>query len=308
MITFFYKKSNVFSYLISLVLLLFIVNEQSKFFETSSFPVFEKTTAYLLLAFCMFAVDWVVKLQYWATAANYHLFVFLLGIYALPPNQWNNWLLLFIFFFWIVYMQLIDLTRSEEKIKKTFNASFLLCFSSLFVHEGLFLFPFLWLIMFIQGAFSFKLWLVSLLPLGALKLLSIMLSQFLVGIQFFASLRFEQHEFAWPWTTPITSNFWWIAFSFLFFFSLIRHYVDVGSKGPSYRTGVLSLFFLATLTIIFALFFHGKTSLGWVLFSMALASLSSKLFEEIKKTWLREFFFVVLILMVWVSKKSLFFF
>lgn len=308
MISFFYKKANVFSYLSSLVVLLFIINDQSNLFVTSTFFVAEKIMAYVLLALCMFAVDWIVKQQYWVTSANYHLLVFLLCIYALPNNQWDNWLLLFIFFFWIAYINIVDLFRSEEKIKSTFNASFFLCFASLFFNEGIIFFPFLWVAMIIQGTFNLQLWLVSLLPIGALNLLFIVLSQFLDGIRFFTPIDIDQYPFEWPWSLPFQTNLWWIGFLFLFLLSLIRHYVDVGSKGASYRSGVFSLFVLALLSVIFALLFHGKTSLGWVLFSMTLAALSGRFFEEMKTKWVRELFLILLILLVLVSKKELFFF
>lgn len=308
MISFFYKKANVFSYLTSLVLLLFIINDQSNLLVTSTVFVAEKITAYVLLALCMFAVDWMAKQQYWVTSANYHLFVFLLSIYALPDNQWDNWLLLFIFFFWIAYINIVDLSLSEEKIKSTFNASFFMCLAALYFNEGIVLFPFLWIAMIIQGTFNLQLWLVSLLPIGALKLLFIVLSQFMDGIRFLTPIHFDQYPFEWPWSLPFLTNLWWTGFLFLFFCSMFRHYVDVGSKGASYRIGIFSLFILALLSVIFALLFHGETSLGWVLFSMTLAALSGRFFEQIKKRWARELFLILLTLLVLVSKKGLFFF
>ena len=307
MITFFYKRANVFSYLTSMVILLFIINDQSKTFVTSTVVVAEKITTYTLLLLCMFAVDWVVKQQYWVRSANYHVFMFLLSIYALPYKQWDNWLLLFIFFFWIAYINIIDLSRSDEKIKSTFNASFFLCFGALFFNEGIVLFPFLWVVMIVQGTFNMQLWLVSLLPLGALKLLFVGLSEFLTGIQFFTPIQPIQYPFEWPRTLPFSSNLWWIVFVLIFLLSTIRHYVDVGSKGASYRSRVFSLFLLVILSFVFAMLFHGKTSFGWVLYCMALAALSGRFFEEIKKRWIRELFFILLTLFVLVSKKGLFF-
>ena len=76
MISSFFKKSGVLSYLLSLALLAVAVYSQGETQGTLVLITTKKTHALFLLILCMLAVDWSVKQRYWATQANYHLFLF----------------------------------------------------------------------------------------------------------------------------------------------------------------------------------------------------------------------------------------
>ena len=99
MIFSFFNKSSFFSYILALVLLALALYSHE--ILSTSFPYdAEKHLTLLLLSSCMLAVDWSVKQRYWASKANYHLVIFSLSVFALPIESWNNWLLVFFFFFW----------------------------------------------------------------------------------------------------------------------------------------------------------------------------------------------------------------
>lgn len=306
--TLFFKKATAFSYILSLVLLYFVVNDHSQYWPSSPLVLTEKATLFLLLMACLLAVDWIVKQQYWATAGNFHLLIFVLGLFSLPELPSDNWIILFFFFFWVSFIHLINACRKENRIKGVFNAGFLIALGSFFFPEGAFTFPFIWIVLFIYGAMSPQTLMASTLPLGALFLLEVFLAEFIPGARLAVFPNTSNVLFSSPWKERAVENLWWICMLILFFLATTRRYIDINSKGATYRAGMFCLLATALIGLVFPLLFSQLSSALWILFIMALAALSSRFFEEIKKTWVRELLFMGYIGLILISKNRLFFF
>ena len=97
----------------------------------------KSTFTLLLLSSCMLAVDWSVKQRYWASKANYHLVIFSFSVFALPIESWNNWLLMFFFFFWIALNYLVGIDPSGNQNKKFLMRSFSFYLEDCFTRKGL---------------------------------------------------------------------------------------------------------------------------------------------------------------------------
>ena len=102
MISSFFKRSSVMSYLISIALLAVAVYSQGDTEGKLVLITVQKSVALFLLSVCMLAVDWTVKQRYWATEANYHLFLFPVFIFAFSVEIWGNWLLLYLIIFLVL--------------------------------------------------------------------------------------------------------------------------------------------------------------------------------------------------------------
>lgn len=301
MIHFFFNKSMFSSYLLSVLMVIASVyfhfrNEtiiQGLFFN-------EKNATALLLIICLLTVDWSVKKYYWADKSSYHLLVFSLGIFALPVQGVDNWMLFYAFFFWTAFIHLLAISSQGQETKSTFNASFFLCFGSLFFPEGILLFPFIWLVLLIHGLLNARLFLISLLPFVSLYLLGVIFDILFPSISFFQEISFNRIAIDWSSFGSFRQNIWWLLLLGVFIVSLMKHYVTLGAKSANFGAGIFSLSLLGFLSIVLALLFQSVSVVVWVLFIMTLSSVSGRFFEEIKHTWLREglFFFITVLLFV----------
>ncbi len=295
----------MFSYLLSLALLATAVYFQGEINGTLFSLDNKKNVALLLLSLCMLAVDWTVKQHYWATKANYHLLLFPFFVLALPVELWNNWILFFFFFLWIAMNYLVAIDQSGRNIAKVFNAFFFFFLGVLFFPQGSVVLPLLWLVMLLKGALNFPYFLISLLPVLALFLLEVVFVYFFPQSTLLSSFDFSSLTFRLPLAAVFRQNLWWGIMLLLLLMAILKHYIDMGSKSASYGAGMFALFSLAGTSLLFGLFFQNQSELAWVLFLMALTALSTRLFEDIKKAWLREFFFTVIFLLLLLGKYGL---
>ena len=305
MISFFFNKSKVSSYLFGALIVIAAVYYHLRENISQNYFVNEKNTAAFLLIICLLSIDWAVKKHYWANKASYHLLVFSLGVFALPIELFNSWMVVYAFFFWIAFIQLLNISRQGKEVKSTFNAGFFLCFGSLFLPAGIFMFPLIWLVLLIHRLLNLRLFLVSLLPIASIYLLGIVINAMFPDIYFFQEINFSASNFTWEGFGSFRQNIWWIILLGLFFISMIKHYFSLGAKNASYGAGIISLSLLAFLSFLFALLLQQVSEVAWVLFLMVVAASSTRFLEEIKRPWLREaivFFFVLLLL---VGKEGL---
>ncbi|MGB2398594.1 MAG: hypothetical protein ACPH63_07770 [Flavobacteriaceae bacterium] len=308
MITVFYEKRNLVSYVLSLLMLTAAVYYHQTQTESTFLFWGEKSITVLLLAFCLYATDWTVKRQYWAKNSNYHLLVFPLLFFGLPVSSWNNWMLLYIAFFWVAMNYVLGLSRSNHKMASVFNAGFLLCFGALFYPKGLFFFPVLWVTMAFYSLLSAQLFLISLLPFIALILLGVCFRYAFPSTPFFSWPVFSFLDVQFIWQEKLRLNLWWLVFIFILVSGTWRHLAYIRSKSATYVSGLFTLLFCGFSGLLFALLFQTDSTLAWVLLLMVMSALSTRLFEEFKKGWIRELFFLFLLLLIIASKDSFFLF
>ena len=305
MISSFFKKPGVFSYLLSIALLIVAVYSQGEI-EGNFFRLdFQQNIAFLVLCLCMLAVDWTVKQHYWATNANYHLLFFPLFIFVIPIEVWDNWVLFFFFFLWIAFSYLIAIDPSGGNIAKVFNAFFFYFVGCLFFPQGIVFFPFLWVVLIMKGAFNIRFVLISLLPILALFLLEVIIVSFIPQTVLIPSVSFSKLVFSFPWEPVLRLNLWWAIMMIILLFSVLKHYIDMGTKSAAYGAGMKSLFALAVSALLFGLFFQTQSSFSWVVFLMALTALSTRLFEDIRRLWLRSLLLFCIIGLLLLGKYGL---
>ena len=294
MIFSFFNNSSFFSYILALVLLALALHSHE--ILSISFPYdAEKHLTRLLLSSCMLAVDWSVKQRYWASKANYHLVIFSFSVLALPIESWNNWILMFFFFFWIALNYLVGIDPSGNQNKKVFNAFFFFYLGGLFYPQGVIFFPLLWGTLSIQGRLNARTAAISLLPLVSLYLLEVIFT-FIFPQGFLIALpKIEQVEFSLPWASIFHHNFWWLSLLLLLLFSMFRHYIDMSTKSAAYGLGIYVLWATAAAAIGFGLFFQSQNQWAWLLLIMIVSALSTRFFEDIKRNWLRELLFLLLL-------------
>ena len=273
-----FNKSSIVSYLLALVLLGLAVYSHALDAGVRYPFDGERNLALVLLSCCMLAVDWSVKQRYWATKANYHLVFFSLFVYALPLAQWNNWTLIFFFFYWIGLNYLIGIDQSGGQIKKTFNASFFIFLGSFFYPPG-----FIFISAFVghsvlSGRIAFK-------DIG----------NFFTSVTFLLAVRsycdllvsrkpfnerilFSTVNFELPWETPFRRNLWWILLLVVLLLSLFRHYIDMSAKSAAYGLGIYALLATALAGLTFVLFFQAQNKMSCLLI-MVVTALSTRLFE-----------------------------
>jgi hypothetical protein len=302
MIRFFFNKSSVSSYLFSVLIVIAAVYYH--FRETTvQFSFFnEKNTTAFLLILCLLTTDWAVKQRYWANKSSYHLLVFSLGVFALPLEIFNSWIVVYAFFFWIAFIHLLAISTQGKEIKSTFNAGFFLVFGSLFFPVGIVLFPFIWLVLLIHRLLNLRLFLISLLPIASIYLLGVIISTFFPSVPFIQEINFNAIDLTWSGFGSFRQNMWWLLFLGLFFVSMIKHYTSLGAKSASYGAGIFSLLLLGFLSLVFAVAFQSLSVISWVLFLMTVASSSTRFLEEIKRPWLREVILLIFILLFFIGK------
>ena len=293
MIFSFFNKSSFFSYILALVLLALALYSHE--ILSTSFPYdAEKHLTLLLLSSCMLAVDWSVKQRYWASKANYHLVIFSLSVFALPIESWNNWLLMFFFLFWIALNYLVGIDPSGNQNKKFLMRSFLLFRRTVLPARG-YLLSSLWGTLSIQGRLNARTAAISLLPLVSLYLLEVIFT-FIFPQGFLIALpKIEQVEFSLPWASIFHHNFWWLLLLLLLLFSMFRHYIEMSTKSAAYGLGIYVLWATAAMAIGFGLFFQSQSQWAWLLLIMTISALSTRFFEGIKRNWLRELLFMLLL-------------
>ncbi len=253
---------------------------------------------------CLLTVDWAVKKYYWADKSSYHLLVFSLGVFALPIQEIDNWIIIYAFFFWVSFIYLLNVSSQGQEIKSTFNASFFLSFGSLFFPEGMLLFPLIWLVLLLHGRLNARLFLTSLLPIISIYLLGISVKAFFPTISLIQRISVSPIVFGWEMFGSFRQNIWWLLFLSLFCISMLKHYVSLGAKSANYGVGIFSLSLLGFLSIVFALSFQSISVVVWMLFIMTLSSASGRFFEEIKRTWLTEGLFMIIIVLLFVGKEG----
>lgn len=302
MISSFFKKSGVLSYLLSLALLAVAVYSQGETQGTLVLITTKKTHALFLLILCMLAVDWSVKQRYWATQANYHLFLFPFFVFALPVETWGNWLLVFFFFLWIAFNYIVAIDQSGGIITKVFNAFFFFFMGVLFFPQAIIVLPLLWILLLIKKAMNLQSFVLSLVPFVALYLIEVSIVYFLPNSVLIPSFDFSKMVLSFPLKEGLRSNLWWGIMLLLTLFAVLKHYIDMGTKSASYGSGMNSLFIMTVMAILFGVFFQSQSSFAWTLFLMTLMALSTRLFEGIKRLWLREGFFYVIITLLLLGK------
>ena len=307
MISSFFKRSSVMSYLISIALLAVAVYSQGDTEGKLVLITVQKSVALFLLSVCMLAVDWTVKQRYWATEANYHLFLFPVFIFAFSVEIWGNWLLLYLIFLWIAFSYLVAIDQSGGIIKKVFNAFFFFYIGALFFPQGIIVLPLLWIVLTVKGALNVQSFFLSLVPIAALFLLEVCFVYFFPGSILIPSLDFSSLDFYFPMKEEMRHNLWWGVMLLLSLFAVLKHYVDMSTRSASYGSGIVSLFILTVMAFFFWVIFQTQTSFASVLFLMAITALSTRLFEEIKRGWIRELLFFIIIGLLFVGKERFFF-
>ena len=300
-----FKKSGVFSYLLSIAILIFAVYSRGEIEGVFISVDFQKNVAFVVLCLCMLAVDWTVKQHYWATTANYHLLLFPVFILALPAELWDNWVLFFFFFLWIAFSYLIAIDPSGGNISKVFNAFFFYFVGCLFFPQGIVFLPFLWVVLIMKGAFNIRFVLISLLPILALFLLEVIIISFFPQTVLIPSVSFSKLVFLFPWEPVLRLNLWWAIMMIILLFSVFKHYIDMGTKSAAYGAGMKSLFALAVSALLFGLFFQTQSSFSWVVFLMGMTALSTRLFEDITRPWLRSLLLFCIIGLLLLGKYGL---
>ena len=290
------------SYLLSLALLAVAVYSQGETQGTLVLITTKKTHALFLLSLCMLAVDWSVKQRYWATQANYHLFLFPFFVFSLPVETWQNWLLVFFFFLWIAFNYIVAIDQSGGIISKVFNAFFFFFMGVLFFPQAIIVLPLLWILLLIKKAMNLQSFVLSLVPFVALYLIEVSIVYFLPNSVLIPSFDFSKMVLSFPLKEGLRSNLWWGTMLLLTLFAVLKHYIDMGTKSASYGSGMISLFIMTVMAILFGVFFQSQSSFAWTLFLMTLMALSTRLFEGIKRLWLREGFFYVIITLLLLGK------
>ena len=198
MISSFFKKSGVLSYLLSFGLLAVAVYSQGETQGALVLITAKKSFALFLLSLCMLAVDWSVKQRYWATKANYHLFLFSFFILAFPAETSGNWLLVFLFFLWIAFNYIVAIDQSGGIVKKVFNAFFFFFTGVLFFPQGILLLPFLWFLLMIKKSLNLQSFLLSLVPIISLYLIEVSIVYFLPNSVLIPPLIFQTWLYPCP--------------------------------------------------------------------------------------------------------------
>lgn len=230
MISSFFKKSGVLSYLLSLGLLAVAVYSQGETQGALVLITAKKSFALFLLSLCMLAVDWSVKQRYWATKANYHLFLFPFFILAFPAETSGNWLLVFLFFLWIAFNYIVAIDQSGGIVKKVFNAFFFFFIGVLFFPQGILLLPLLWLLLFIKRSLNLQSFFISLVPIMALYLIEVSVVYFLPNSVLIPPFDFSNVVMSLPIREGVRFNLWWGIMLVLSLFAVLKHYVDMGTK------------------------------------------------------------------------------
>lgn len=293
------------SYLLSLALLAVVVYSQGETQGTLVLITAQKNFALFLLSICMLAVDWSVKQRYWATQANYHLFLFPVFIFAFPIETWGNWLLIYFFFLWIAFNYIVAIDQSGGIITKVFNAFFFFFIGVLFFPQGIIVLPLLWILLMIKRAFNFQSFFLSLVPIVALYLIEVSIVYFSPSSVLIPAVDFSNLVLSLPLKEGIRFNMWWGTMLMLSLFAVLKHYIDMGTRSASYGSGMIGLFIMTVIALFFGVFFQSQTSFAWTLFLMTLTALSTRLFEEIKRVWLREGFFFVIMALLFMGKYGL---
>lgn len=250
----------------------------------------------------MLAVDWSVKQRYWATKANYHLFLFPFFILAFPAETSGNWLLVFLFFLWIAFNYIVAIDQSGGIVKKVFNAFFFFFIGVLFFPQGILLLPLLWLLLFIKRSLNLQSFFISLVPIMALYLIEVSVVYFLPNSVLIPPFDFSNVVMSLPIREGVRFNLWWGIMLVLSLFAVLKHYVDMGTKSASYGAGMISLFIMTLMAILFGVFFQSQSGFAWTLFLMTLTALSTRLFEGIKRLWLREGLLYIIMTLLLLGK------
>ena len=290
------------SYLLSLALLAVAVYSQGETEGTLMLITTKKSLALFLLSLCMLAVDWSVKQRYWATQANYHLFLFPVFILAFPVETWGNWLLVYFFFLWIAFSYIVAIDQSGRIITKVFNAFFFFFIGVLFFPQGVIVLPLLWILLMIKGALNLQSFFLSLVPIAALYLIEVSIVYFTPNSVLIPPFDFSNLVLSLPLKEGFRFNLWWGTMLLLSLFAVLKHYIDMGTRSASYGSGMIGLFIMIVIAIFFGVFFQSQSSFAWTLFLMTLTALSTRLFEGIKRVWLREGFFLVIVALLLLGK------
>ena len=302
MISSIFKKSGVLSYLLSFALLAVVVYSQGETQGTLILITAKKNHALFLLSLCMLEVDWSVKQRYWATQANYHLFLFPFFILAFPLETWRNWLLVFFFFLWIAFNYIVAIDQSGGIITKVFNAFFFFFIGVLFFPQGILLLPLLWLLLLIKKSLTQQSLFLSLVPIITLYLIEVSVVYFLPNNVLIPPFDFSKVVIYLPLKEGVRLNLWWGTMLMLTFFAVLKHYIDMGTRSASYGGGMICLFIMTVMAILFGIFFQSQSSFAWTLFLMTLTALLTRLFEGINRLWLREGFFYIIIALLLLGK------
>ena len=305
MISSFFNKSGVLSYLLSLTLLAVVVYSHGETQGTLALITPQKNVALFFLSICMLAVDWSVKQRYWATQANYHLFLFPVFIFAFPVETWGNWLLVYFFFLWIAFNYIVAIDQSGGIITKVFNAFFFFFTGVLFFPQGILLLPLLWILLMIKKAFNLQSFFLSFVPFVALYLIEVIIVYYSPSSVLIAPFDFSNLVLSLPIKEGFRSNLWWGIMLILTFFAIIKHYIDMGTRSASYGLGISALFIMTVIALFVGVVFQSQSSFAWTLYLMTLTALSSRLFEEIKRGWLRESLFFVIMALLFLGKYGL---
>jgi hypothetical protein len=302
MISLLFKRASILSYLIAFVLLGLTVYAEGILLNSNQQFVGEQIISFLFLSLLMLAIDWTIKRQYWAAQANYHLYVFVLLSFVLPKSGWDNWRLIYFFLFWLAITNIFSSIQSISKEKYLFNAGFFMGLAAMLYPEGIVFYPFIWVLLFLQEQFNAKAIVLTALPLFSLYLLEVILHFFLDGMTLFSFPDFSKLTLSFEFKQTILANLWWPFVLIIFIISSILHFIDTRSKSSSYVFGINSLFALGLMGLLIGFVTRNTSSYAWILFIMTTSTLSTRMLEMIKSTWIREGLLIALLAGVCLSK------
>lgn len=288
MISFLFRKTSLIGYFIATILLAFLIYAKTSA-PHLSYTFYEQGLVFLILFGQMIAMDLGIKANSWSKKANDHLYFFPLVIVAIPWEEKPIWSMLYHLLFWLAFLQLTSFSRSPSAYKRVFNASFLFLTATLFSPQSIYFFPVLWFLLFVLGQFKRKPLLLSTLPFLAFYFLD-------VAARFFSFHLLPQHfpipfSLHWPFGHSPIDYLWWVSLLLIIFFSIARHLSDANAKSAAYGKGLNALIIIVFFALLQPLVFTHD----WNLLAIASTTLSSRFFEKIKKGWLRETVFLLLI-------------
>ena len=302
MISFFFNKTTFVSYLVASFLLGLSVYMDGLLMPNKQAFSGEQVAAFFLLFIIMLAIDGIIKQQYWSANGNYHLFVYVMLSFVLPKNGWDNWMLVYLFLFWLAMVHLFVSIQKGAKEKNIFNAAFLLGLATLFYPEAIVFYPTVWILLILQGQLNFKTVILTFLPIASLALLEVSIHFFAEGATLFYAPDFSQLNLSFEFKNSMVANVWWFAILGIFMISFVSHFIDTWSKSASYVTGINSLLTLGLIAILFGFTMRSASSYAWLLLVMITAILSTRFLEKVKRRWVRELFMFSLLIGVCMSK------
>jgi len=290
MFTRFFGKSSFFSYALALGLFVGVY-----FFHIYSFPItpesgFQKTVqtfAFFLLLLLFLGLDWIVRIQYWNQKSIYHLFLFCLLFFLMPLSNFKIWELMSLLFFWIGFIQILGLDKTNSFVKSVFNGALWMIISGLFVNAYFLLFPLVWGVLWCYSRLNIKSFLITLLPAIALGFLGQLIDVFIPTPWLNTGDLFHLQRNI-PAFSTLNETVLFLGLMLFFIVVSIYHYRSFSHRGAQYLSSIFSLFLVFFSSLGFVLFFHLEEGMSLFLLILTFSALSGAYVENIKRKWIRE--------------------